>query len=258
MLAANGEELRPQLRLRGKELSEFLHRSIAITSNFVRTRHIDDALERALADGARQVVVLGAGLDSRAYRFRERARGVEFFEVDFPPTQEYKKQRVRAVLGRLPADVRYVGMDFTKDDLLTQLRASGYRETDVPFFVWEGVVPYIPEAAVRATLRFVAEHSAPGSRIVFDYPFATNGRINNPENIFSRWGEPFLFGFPKGGPAPFVTAAGLRMVSDFTNEQLVKMYAVRPDGTTSLRLPDPNGHNDGDDAGMAIAEVPRS
>ncbi len=256
MLAANGADYRPALGLRGSELSEYLHHAMGVTSSFVRTRHIDVSMERAAADGARQVVALGAGLDSRAYRFSDRLRGVAFFEVDFPPTQEYKKLRVRAALGKLPDGVRYVPMDFTKDDLLTRLTAGGYDDRQMTFFIWEGVVHYIPESAVRGTLRFVAAHSAPGSRIIFDYPLDTNGRLNNPDNIFSRWGEPFLFGFPNGGPSGFIRDAGLETLSDLTNEELVKMYAMRPDGTSSLRLPGADPRREADDAGIAIAQVP--
>jgi len=107
---------------------------------------------------------------------------------------------------------------------------------------------------VRDTLRFVARHSAPGSQIIFDYPFSTNHRINNPQDILARWGEPFVFGFPAEGPRSFVEQAGLRLVSDLSNADLVRKYAVRPDGTTSLRPPDATGNPDVDDAGFAVAE----
>lgn len=257
LLAASGADFRPQLKLKGNALSAYLRGSMAVTSNFVRTRHIDATLEQALVEGVDQVVVLGAGLDSRGYRFARQLQGKGFFEVDFPPTQEYKKLRVRSALGRVPAAVRYVGMDFTKDDLLTELVKGGYRDRGRNLFIWEGVVPYVPEPAIRATLRFVAEHSAPGSRIVFDYPLDTNPRINNPANIFSRWGEPFVFGFPSSGPSAFIRAAGLQTFSDLTNEELVRKYAIRPDGSSSLRIPDPAGGAKPDLAGMAIAEVPR-
>jgi methyltransferase (TIGR00027 family) len=146
-------------------------------------------------------------------------------------------------------------MDFTKDDLLTRLGAAGYRESARTFFIWEGVVPYIPEAAVRDTLRFVARHSAPGSRIIFDYPFDTNHRINNRADVFARWGEPFVFGFPATGPSALVSDEGLRTVSDVTNADLVRKYAMRIDGTSSLRVPDPAGSEIPDDAGFAVAEV---
>ena len=88
----------------------------------VRTRHIDAVFEESLASGASQVVILGAGLDSRPYRYATRLAAAHVFEVDFPPTQEYKKKRVKEVVGSLPAHVRYVPIDFTKDDLKTVSR----------------------------------------------------------------------------------------------------------------------------------------
>lgn len=254
LLAASGMDLRRQMTLTGEDLREYLHQSIAITTNFVRTVHIDTSMRDCLRAGATQVVVLGAGLDSRAYRVGKEFPGVMFYEVDFPPTQAYKIQRVRQVLGRLPKDVKYVPIDFTKDDLHSQLQRGGYRETEKTFFIWEGVVHYIPEAAVRATLRFVAEHSGAGSQIVFDYPLSTNHRINNPGDLLARWGEPFVFGFPLDGPSRMLQEEGLRVVSDLSNGDLVRRYAVRPDGTSSLRLPD-TANRDADDAAIALAEA---
>jgi methyltransferase (TIGR00027 family) len=255
LLAAAGADYRPQMSLAGEALSRYLLTSVAVTTNFVRTVHIDRTMQDAVKGGATQVVVLGAGLDSRAYRFRQQLPRATFFEVDFPPTQAYKTRRVRQVLGRVPSNVRYVPMDFTKDDLQTRLAAAGYVELAKTIFIWEGVVAYIPEPAVRETLRFVARHSAAGSSIIFDYPFNTNHRINNPNDLFAKWGEPFVFGFPTTGPTALVSEEGLRMVSDLSNADLVRKYAMHADGTSSLRTPVATDHSIPDDAGFAVAEV---
>jgi methyltransferase (TIGR00027 family) len=175
---------------------------------------IDAALLDALKDDARQVVVLGAGFDSRGYRFQPQLSGVRFIEVDYGPTQEYKKQRVTEVFGVLPQSVLYVPVDFTKDSLLAQLTQAGYSEREKTFFLWEGVTYYLPESAVKDTLQFVRDHSAAGSRIAFDYTLSTNPNLNNPRTLFARWGEPWLFGFPGGGAAAFVRREGLDVMSD--------------------------------------------
>lgn len=141
-----------------------------------RTKAFDAAMLDALRNGARQVVVLGAGFDSRGYRFQSQLRRVRFMEVDSAPTQEYKKQRVREIFGRLPGNVTYVPMDFTKDDLLTQLGKAGYSEKQKTIFLWEGVTEYLPESAVKETLHFVRNHAAPGSRIAFDYTLSSDRR----------------------------------------------------------------------------------
>ena len=179
-----------------------------------RTKAFDSALLDALRDGARQVVVLGAGFDSRAYRFKSQLGEVRFMEVDLGSTQAYKKQRLGDILGVMPSHVSFVPMDFTKDSLLEQLRNAGYSEQQKTFFLWEGVSYYLPESAVKDTLHFVRDHSASGSRIAFDYTGANNPAINNPRHLYAQWGEPFLFGFPNSSAREYVQQEGLRVLSD--------------------------------------------
>jgi methyltransferase (TIGR00027 family) len=179
-----------------------------------RTKAFDAALLDALQDGARQVVVLGAGFDSRAYRFQSQLGDVRFMEVDYGPTQAYKKQRLGEILEVIPSNVSFVPMDFTKDNLLEQLRNAGYSEQQKTFFLWEGVSYYLPESAVKDTLHFVRDHSASGSRIAFDYTGANNPAINNPLHLYARWGEPYLFGFPNSSAREYVQQEGLGVLSD--------------------------------------------
>jgi methyltransferase (TIGR00027 family) len=182
----------------------------------LRTRYFDAALQEALAVNIRQIVILGAGFDSRGYRFADRLGNTRFFEIDQPSTQEYKKLRVKEIFGALPPQVRYVPVDFTKDDLLTQLTKAGYVERDPTLFIWEGVTYYLPERAVRDTLRFVRDHSAPRSRIAFDYVRTGHHNIDNPNTVYSRWGEPWLFGFPGERASEYLRREGLEVVSDET------------------------------------------
>jgi methyltransferase (TIGR00027 family)/uncharacterized protein (TIGR02246 family) len=206
----------------------------SVTTMFLRTTHLDAALDDALREGVRQVIVLGAGFDSRGYRFRDRLRGVRFVEVDYGPTQEHKKQRVREIFGALPAEVRYVPMDFTKDDLLTQLATSGYSEHERSLYIWEGVTMYLPETAVHGTLRFIREHAAPGSKVVFDYTLASDPRVNNPATRFARWGEPWLSGFPGASAVDSIHQAGLTPVTDVSMFDLASKYVARSDGVSTL------------------------
>ncbi len=205
-----------------------------VVGMYLRTRFMDDALEECLKDGVRQVVILGAGFDSRGYRFENKLSRVRFIEVDYGPTQEYKKRRVKEVLGKVPDHVQYVPMDFTKDDLLTQLKTGGYSETVKTLFIWEGVTMYIPETGVRATLNFVRDHSAAGSRIAFDYFLSRMSLVNNLASLNTKWGEPYIFGFPGEDAATFVRGAGLEVISDQKYYQLVKRYAMKADGTFPL------------------------
>jgi methyltransferase (TIGR00027 family) len=96
-----------------------------VRAMLVRTRFIDEHLKVAIKNGATQIVVLGAGFDSRAYRLREVLGGARVFEVDFGPTREYKKRRIPEVLGALPRNVVYVPIDFTRDTLKKVLERAG-------------------------------------------------------------------------------------------------------------------------------------
>ena len=179
-----------------------------------RTKAFDAALLDALQNGATQVVVLGAGFDSRAYRFQSQLGSVHVMEVDLGPTQVYKKRRLSEILDAIPPNVSYVPMDFTKDNLLDELRKVGYSEQQNTCFLWEGVTYYLPESAVKDTLHFVRDHSTSGSRIAFDYTGTNNPALNNPLHLYARWGEPWLFGFPNYSAREYVQQEGLGVLSD--------------------------------------------
>lgn len=133
----------------------------------LRTMVIDEALRSALARGVAQVVILGAGLDGRAFRIRELAEA-RVFEVDHPATQAYKRRRARA-LEPAAAEVRYVGVDFERDRLAPALAHAGHDARSPTFFIWEGVVLYLTDGAVATTLGAVSDRAAPGSGMILTY-----------------------------------------------------------------------------------------
>jgi methyltransferase (TIGR00027 family) len=202
-----------------------------------RTKHIDATLRQAVEGGTTQIVILGAGFDSRAYRFGELLRSVKVYEVDFPPTQEYKKRRVREVLGRLPTNVIYVPIDFAKQDLPEVLRNAGFRDDRKAFIVWEGVTFYLSPEAVEATLRFVGG-SVWGTSIIFDYIIERAIRGDHSDEFLKRtmstnakWGEPWVFGIPEGKVGDFAAHCGLTVVSDLGVNELTRKYLTKNDGT---------------------------
>jgi methyltransferase (TIGR00027 family) len=204
-----------------------------------RTKHIDATMRRALESGTTQVVILGAGFDSRAYRFGDLLRGVKVYEVDFPPTLEYKKRRVREVLGRMPANVIYVPIDFATQDLQQVLRKAGYHQDRRAFIVWEGVTFYLPREAVEATLRVVGQ-SASGTSIVFDYVLESAIRGDHQDEALKRtmstnakWGEPWIFGMQEGKVAELAASCGLKVVSDLGADELTRLYLTKSDGTVA-------------------------
>jgi methyltransferase (TIGR00027 family) len=133
----------------------------------VRDRYIDDVLQSFLEEGLQRLVILGAGYDSRAYRFD--LTHVQTFEVDHPATQQDKLAKIRRVFGKVPDHVCYVPIDFNTQTLAQQLLEGGYDSALKTLFIWQGVTMYLNSEAIDATLNFVVKHSGPGSAIVFDY-----------------------------------------------------------------------------------------
>jgi methyltransferase (TIGR00027 family) len=163
--------------------------AVGLDQVVLRTVLIDSYLREALARGIRQVVILGAGLDGRAYRLQE-LEAAEVFEVDHPATQAFKKSRLGA-LTPTAKQLHFVTVDFEKDSLDAALEQAGHRSDEPTFFIWEGVVMYLTDAAVRGTLRVVASRSAPGSGIVINY--ATPGMRFRAMSVLLRvWSEPMI------------------------------------------------------------------
>ena len=139
----------------------------------MRTRAIDAAVREGVAAGATQLVLLGAGLDARAWRMPELS-GVRVFEVDFPATQATKRARIGS---RAPTakSVTFVAVDFARDSLEQELSRAGQDASAPTFWIWEGVTPYLPLEATRGTLAAIAARSGPGSRLAVTYgtPTAT-------------------------------------------------------------------------------------
>ncbi|MDX6372205.1 MAG: hypothetical protein QOD98_1193 [Nocardioidaceae bacterium] len=157
----------------------------------VRHRFAEDVVAAAVARGVRQVVVLGAGLDTFAYRHPHE--GLRVYEVDFPATGAWKRERLAEARIDVPDSVTYVGVDFESDDLLVRLVEHGFDATSPAEFMWLGVVPYLTRAAVAATLGAIA--SVPGAEVVFDYA-AADGQDETPgsRELAARVaaaGEPF-------------------------------------------------------------------
>lgn len=131
-----------------------------------RSRFAEDALRTAVERGVRQLVVLGAGLDTLAYRTGLSGR-IRMFEVDHPATQDWKQELLRNADIAIPASLTYCPIDFEQEPLLAGLTAAGFDATVPTFFIWLGVVPYLTEEAVYSTLSFIA--GIPQAQVVFDY-----------------------------------------------------------------------------------------
>ena len=132
-----------------------------------RTRYLDDVVMASVSTGIRNIVIVGAGFDTRPYRL-ELGAAVRVFELDLPAMIEAKKQRVTQVLGKLPGHVTYIAMDFDSEDLSAALTREGLDQQARVILILEGVTQYIGKPAVESMLRFVARRPR-GSEAVFTY-----------------------------------------------------------------------------------------
>ena len=211
-----------------------------------RTRYIDARLEEALARGAAQVVVLGAGFDSRAYRFHDAHPGVAFFEVDLPATIEAKRRALERALGAVPAYARLVPLDFDTQTLDGALGGAGYDPAAKTFFVLEGVTMYVSAPGIGAMLDFIGHHAAAGSSVVYDYILrqVAEGRY---EGLYAarkealgvaRSGEPFVTGWTPAEAAAFAAQHGLAVREDLDAAALAHGYLTGSDGKPDGRIPE--------------------
>lgn len=196
----------------------------------VRERHIDEFLKKQLQSSLEQLVILGAGLDARAYRFDELKK-IRVFEVDHPASQASKKEKVRRALGELPTHVTYVPVDFNSESLEQRLPESGYNESRKTLFIWQGVTQYLTPKAVDSTLAFIVQHSPVGSSVIFDYMYTAllDGTVRHGEvekMRRDRWvfGEEMVFGIPEGAATTFLEQRGFTSVQDAGHKFLHDTY----------------------------------
>ncbi len=198
-----------------------------------RTRYIDDLLNSRIEDGIEQLVILGAGYDTRSYRF-DALKSIKVFEVDYPATQNYKLSKIEKIFGSRPSHVVYVPVDFDKEVLSSRLSEAGYDRTLKTFFIWEGVTFYLSATAVDETLAFVAGNSGPGSSIYFDYMLQSvlDGRcdlieakkIRNSRSFANAGEEVYTFGIEDGMIENFLSKRGFFQILDMKSDQLKNKY----------------------------------
>jgi methyltransferase (TIGR00027 family) len=195
----------------------------------IRSRIAEDMLERAFAEGVRQYVVLGAGLDTFAYRNPHPELHV--FELDHPATQEWKRQRLAESGIRIPGNMTFVPADLSIAHLPEVLRAAGLRSDEPSFYSWLGVTPYLEAASVLATLRAIADLAGRGGGVVFDY-MRRRASLTLRERIafeavaalVASAGEPFRGFFESGELALALRDMGFGAVEDIGPAELNAAY----------------------------------
>ncbi len=193
-----------------------------------RSRFAEAELARAVEQGVRQYVVLGAGLDTFAYRnpFAE----LRVFEVDHPDTQAWKRERLQHAAIAIPESMRFAPVDFERDTLQHGLEAVGFRREEPAFFAWLGVVPYLTRDAAFSTLEFVA--SLPrGGGVVFDYAIPREMMTETERIAFealaervAHVGEPFRLFFRPDELEAELRALGFREIEDVSATDILKRW----------------------------------
>lgn len=202
-----------------------------------RSRLTEEALGEATASGVDQFVVLGAGLDTFAYRNPYSPR-LAVFEVDHPATQAFKRAQLKAAGIDVPPSLTFVPVDFQRESLLTALRTAGFRREKPALFSWLGTTMYLDRDGVLATLAAVARGAGPGTKLIFDYvrpPTSVDAPVRpRYQALIERLaaiGEPWRSFFDPHELDAALRGAGFTEIRDWDQAALnARYFAGRADG----------------------------
>jgi len=210
-----------------------------------RTAYFDRLFVDALNRKTAQIVLLGAGYDSRAYRFADSNHGTRIFELDIAPTQDRKKECIRKARIDVPKQVTFVPIDFNQESIKDALEKAGYKNDQKTLFIWEGVSYYLEVESVDTTLEFVSHASHPESAIAFDYTVSIS-----EENMDDYYGakefaqtmkehhadEKLMFSIDEGEAESFLKQRGLKMVDHLDNEEIERAFLTDKNGALMGRI----------------------
>lgn len=210
-----------------------------------RTAYFDELFRNALQADIPQIMVLGAGYDSRAYRFTQANRGTKIYELDAPPTQERKIKCLKAARIRVPAEVHFVPINFMRESLGSVLDKAGYQNRERTLFLWEGVSYYLDREAVKETLSYVSRCAHRNSLIALDYAISVSEE--NVHEIFGveqfmmsmrehHAGEAMLFSLKPGEIESFLAEIDLRMIEHLDDAAIERKYLMDERGSLIGRM----------------------
>ncbi|MFJ8455239.1 class I SAM-dependent methyltransferase [Bacillus paramycoides] len=213
-----------------KEILKWITQVQLSPTPLARAAYCERVLLHEVTLGAKQYVILGAGLDTFSFRHRELENSIEIFEVDHPSTQEFKKQRVKEAELEVPNNLHFVSMDFTKGCSKQELVNEGF-ENKKTFFSLLGVTYYLTKEELSSLIDCLFAMVPAGSSIVFDYPdenlFTEKGLSNRVENMVKMaevGGEPMKSCFPYGEMEALLEKSGLLIYEHLSPEDINKLY----------------------------------
>lgn len=196
-----------------------------------RTAFFDGAVERALKDNVPQMVILGAGYDSRPYRFEKLIQDTVIFELDTKPTQLRKQDCLRRAGISISGQIRFVPINLGADNLMEKLAPAGFSPAKRTLFVWEGVTYYLSAEIVNAVLTTVRSNTPPGSSICFDYAALSDEALSEhgAEELrklmrSQHADEPTKFGIRAGEIESVLGRMGFEVTEHVTAPQMQARY----------------------------------
>jgi len=213
-------------------LSEVIRGYTAASHILSRARYAEDKLEEAIRQGVSQYVIVGAGMDTFAFRHKESLGNLHVFEIDHPAMQAFKRQRLAELNWDQPEQLHFIPVDFTQENLVTALsRSPSYDPHALSFFCWLGVIGYLPLDAVCAVWHAIADIAPPGSCVVFDYnhsdvfiPDRTSKRLQMALQYLRLIGEPVITGFDPTVLPVDLARQGLRLNENLSPTDIEKRY----------------------------------
>lgn len=207
-----------------------------------RSRYAEDQLEKAVAAGVDQYVMIGAGLDSFALRRRDLLTTVNVYELDHPASQASKRDRLRRLGVDLPSNLEFISVDFERETVAQALAKSSYSQKRPAFFSWLGVVSYLERKSVFDTLRSIVGCSFPGSGLVLDYGIsiellgpADRSTVQKLRNFTARRGERLISQFDPGTFPQEVCALGFELIENLSpTDQAARYFTGRTDDLRPL------------------------
>ena len=210
-----------------------LHKKVPGTYEYViaRSKCFDEAFVNALHDGMQQIVILGAGYDSRAIRYQSLNQDSRIFELDTEALQSKKKKILARNRISIPDRLIFCPIIFGAETLVHALEKAGYDKTHRTLFMWEGVTYYLTESAVVETLDFINNNSGPDSRLMFDYFYQSvlDGKCefygaSEISDSVAQIGEPFQFGIEPSMLESFMSEQGFTVLTRYPPEVLERKY----------------------------------
>jgi methyltransferase (TIGR00027 family) len=238
--------------LDAKAALSWVMRVMMAPTTLSRSRYTEDNLEKAIAKGIRQYVILGAGMDTFAFRRPDLLSEIQVFELDHPATQAQKLNRISELGWEIHPNLHFVPIDFSKDSIAEALEQSSYNPAELSYFSWLGVVYYLTNDVVLDVLRSVASITLPGSLIVFDYPEndsfdpdKTSEKMRLSREIVKNAGEPMKGGFDPAKLSGYLEESGWLLLENLSPTEIEDLYFKGRD----------DGYHATDQTYFAMAEV---